>query len=662
MPLNINAEVSGKFPQPSFLTLNNWKKGVITLINESRLPKDALKEADNLFLYEDGMPGPRPGVDYYGVAINGTEAIQGADYYQASDGTSHIVAVAGGVVKRSIDDGETWTTCTGATLDTDAPVLMHQDNNFLYLTNGVDVITRYDGSTTLQLYTSLATPTAASAAKTGLSGTTIVTYYVKYRAVNEVGMSSQSLISTGTSTADRDRSLFDSSNKITYTGSAVANADRYDWYIADSTSGPFYYITSTASPIFVDDGTFLVNPSVESDDANTTEGPLVEELTGVGSRMVGVRDTENKYRIWISSGITPGAFSPSYDGVYIDWQLGGKYFPKKAADYRDGRGNPLITVWCDSADGQGCVIQITLEEYTVGDITITIPSAVRLPGSRGTPAPGSVVNVLNDYLYYNSQAFYNIGTRAQLQNILSTDELSSNIRPTVKQISQTGESGIASIYFDARVYFSVPYGSTENNATIIYDTERRAWLPKAFTIGFAKFLRYTDTSMNQILLCWRPGDARLSQISSAIQGDYGEPFRTSLITGLYSVNKNRFEFEFTEEAQVEFSNPQGETSLELLGIERSQGYRALATETVTPTVTNIGWDTFNWDTTNWDDTSEVPDLFSESTFKRYFTVQKELNAVQWRITTNSLSSAYVLRTLQTWGTPTFSGMPRSWRL
>jgi hypothetical protein len=273
-----------------------------------------------------------------------------------------------------------------------------------------------------------------------------------------------------------------------------------------------------------------------------------------------------------------------------------------------------------------------------------------------------VVNVLNDYFYYNSQAFYNIGTRAQLQNILSTDEASANIRPTVKQISQSGESKIASVYFDARILFSVPYGSSTNNATIVYDTERRAWLPKAFTIGFSKFLRYTDTSRNQRLLCWKPGDNRLSEISASFQGDYGEPFNTSLITGLYPVNRNRFEFEWTEEAQMEFSNPQNEINIELLGIERTRGFRAVGTETITPTVTNIGWDTFNWDTNPWDDTTEVPDLFSESSIKRYFNVQRELNAVQWRITTGSLGAAYILRTLQTFGTPTFAGAPRSWRL
>ena len=176
--------------------------------------------------------------------------------------------------------------------------------------------------------------------------------------------------------------------------------------------------------------------------------------------------------------------------------------------------------------------------------------------------------------------------------------------------------------------------------------------------------------MTQRLLALKPGDNRLSEISSSIQGDYGEAFETSLVTGLCSVSKNRFEFEWTREGEVELSNPQGTINVELLGIQRTQGFRSTASETIETTLTNTGWDTFGWDYDSatydgmkeWDDTSDVPDTFSESSVKRYFRVQKELNAVQWRITTNTLDARYVLRTLQTNGTPTISGKPRQWRI
>jgi len=659
MPLNIDLSLPTKEPPLSYMTLDSFKKGVITLIDQSRLPKDSLKEADNLFLYEDGMPGPRPGVNWYGSVSPNASAWQGVDYYEASDGSSHLVGVAGGVVYRSTNDAVTWEPCTGATLSTTADCNFEQSRSFLYITNGVNNIVRYDGTTTLQTYTALSTPSAPTATYAG-SGTSFNHYY-KISAVSSVGFTAAS--SAGTDNAGAERSGFNATtNTMTVTWGAVTSALRYDiYYSADNTT--FFYLGSSATTTFIDDGSYILNPSVEAPTADTTQGPKVEELTTIGSRLYGVRDTVNKYRIWFSgSGSYAGYFSSAYDGGWVEWQKGGKFFPVKVQDYRDGKGTPYATVWCKSSDGQGCVVQMTLDTLTIADVSITIPSLYRLPGSRGTEAPGSVVNVLNDYFFYNSQAIYNLGSRAQFLNLLSTDEISANIRPTVKQISKEGASGIASVYSDAKVYFSVPYGSTTNTHTIVYDTERRAWLPKAFTIGFSKFLKYTDTTSTQRLLCLKPGDNKLSEISSSIQGDYGVAFSTSLITGLYSVSKNRFDFEWTREGEVEFSNPQGTINIELTGILRSRGYSTTNTESIVTQTTNVGWDTFAWDTTVWDDTSVVPDTFSESSVKRYFRVQKELNAVQWRVTTSSLDAKYILRTLQTNGTATNTGKPRQWRI
>jgi len=740
MPLNIDLNLPTKFPNPQYLTLGNFKRGVISLIDESRLPNDALAQADNIFLAEDGQPTLRPGVNWYGTSptyystgtasqsgntitgvgttftaamvgmtfvfstgetavittyTNGTTlvadtsqtvnattyvinpVIHGVDYFDFS-GVVHLVVVAGGTtatagyskVYRSTNDGTTWEECTGYTLYGGTPAYMNQYNSFLYITNGLDNITLYDGTTTLTQYTVLSTPAAASAAETSLTGTAN-NYYYKIARVNTIGFSAASVVNTGTVSADLARADWvASTNYVTLTMPAsIATQTRWDIYLSEDGVN-YYYLASRATDpatpgvvTWVDDGTAIVVPSTIAPTDDTSQGPLVTELTNVGSRMYGVRDTANRYRIWFSSGSTPkGAFSSAYDGGYIDWQEGGKYIPQKVEDYRDGKGTPLATVWCDSADGQGCILQVSLDTFSVGDVSITLPAAYKLPGSRGTPSPGSVVNVLNDYMFYNSQAFYNLGSRAQFLNLLSTDESSANIRPSVKQISTAGEDYIASVYYDAKVYFSVPYGSSTNNNTIVYDTERKAWLPYAFTLGFTKFKRYTDTSGSAHLLALKAGDTRLSEIAYTIYGDYGEAFTSVLKTGLYPVTKNRFEFQWTEQAEFEFSNPTGSIGIELIGIERGRGFTSQGTATITSTLSTTGWDTAFWDSQLWDDTSDAIDTYSESSIKRYFRVGRELNAVQWRVTTNTLDSQYVLRTLQTWGTDTAGGLPRTWRL
>lgn len=763
MPLQIGTSSHPPPPKPQFKTLSNWKRGVITIIDKSRLPEDALEEADNIFLYEDGQPGPRPGVDWFGEAPGRTPApsasqspsasrssssspsrspsaslspsastsispsaslspsasssrspssslspsssvsrspsaslspsashspslsispssssslsasaspsmgdfpdIDGVDYFDFN-GVIHLIAAAGGAIYRSTDDADTWSACTGASYTAGHPVYMNQSGGFLYITNGIDNIIRYDGSLTLDTYTTLTVPSAPTLVETGLASTGY-TYYYKAAAVNTVGFSAASVASLAVDTGIPRESWDNTTNFVTITPDTFQGTQtRADIYISENGVDYYYLASTTASgQAYKDNGTAIPAPGTEAPTDNTSQGPLVEELVNVGSRMYGVRDTNNRYRIWFSgAGNFAGAFSSAYDGGFLDWQEGGKYVPMKVEDYRDGKGTPLATIWCKSADGQGCVLQMSLDTLTIGDISITVPAAYCLPGSRGTPAPGSVVNVLNDYMFYNSQAFYNLGSRAQFLNLLSTDEASANIRPSVKQISTIGESMIASVYYDAKVFFSVPIGSSTNNQTIVYDTERKAWLPTAFTRGFNKFLRYTDTSGNNRLLSLGPGDSRLSEISSNIRGDYGTPFTTSLRTGLYPTTRNRFEFQWTEEGEVEFSDPQGEINIELIGIERTGGFATQKSESIASTLTDTGWDTFLWDTTFWDDTTTVVDTFSESSVKRYFPVQKELNAVQWGITTNSLDSRYVLRTLQTWGTDTLAGKPRSWRI
>lgn len=668
MPLLTDNNLPTKFATPSYLTFSNFKKGVITLIDKSRLPKDALEQADNIFLVEDGQPSLRPGVGYFGTAPSAS-AIDGFDYYDTGT-TVHLVCGAGGSFYRSTDDGVTWTVLTGATYTAGTVVNFNQYNSYLYITDGVNNIARYDGTTVLVTYGTLSTPAAPSAVETALTGTAN-NYYYKISRANTVGFSIASPVNTGTVSCDLARENWVSgTNYVTLTMPiSVSTQTRWDIYLSTDNVNFYYLSSATTDPstpavvTWVDNGTSFVSPATTAPTASTAQGPLVEELTNVGSRMYGVRDTANKYRIWFTSGYEPyGAFSSAYDGGYLDWQTGGKYTPNKVIDYRDGKGTPLATVFCDSADGQGCILQMSLDTLTIGDVSITVPSAYKLPGSRGTPAPGSVVNVLNDYMFYNTQAIYNLGSRVNFQNLLSTDEVSSNIRPTVKQVSTSGEANIASAYFDAKVYLSVPIGSSTNNQTIVYDTERRAWLPKAFDIGFKKFLRYTTTGNSPKLLALRVGDTKLSEISTSIQGDYGVAFTSTLKTGLLSVSKNRFEFQWTEQAEMEFSNPTGEITVELIGISRNRGFSSQGTTTVTSTLSTTGWDTFLWDTTLWDDTSTAIDTYSESTVQRYFRLGRELRAIQWVITTSTLDAGYVLRQLQTWGTETGTGQPRNQRL
>lgn len=788
MPLNVTADdAPAKFPNPEFLTLGNFRRGVITLTDQSNLPKNALVKALNILLVEDGMPSIRPGMEWYGTvpllntgtaptatkatgttlgvgvyqykvtfvnaqgettggatgsvttssgttnvaltviplgpggtiarniyrtAVGGSTfkllhqladnttttytdstadgslgatipstntasvaLMNGFSYFDGAAGTTDLVAVCDGSIYRSQDNGNSWTWCTGYTLNTTANVNMTQYNSFLYITSEVqDIIVRYDGTTTLQEYTVLTTPAAPSAVvATGIVGTTYTSYY-KISAVNAVGFSIASSAVTVTAAVQRGN-YNATTNFVTLTLPAYQTSQtRVDIYYSEDNLN-FYYLDSQVTPnlTYQDNGAAFIIPSTIAPTTNTTQGPTVAETSVVGTRLYATRDSQFPYRIWFTSGTSPiGSFSNGYDGGFLDWQPGGKYFPVHVEDYRDGKGTNIATVWLDSADSQGAIIQMSLGTATVGSLSVTVPSAYKLPGSRGTPAPRSVVNVLNDYHFYNSQAVYGLGNRADLLQILSTDELTGNIRPSVRNINPAAENGICAEYYDAKVYISVPTGaSTVNDTTMIYDTELKAWLPEAYDKGFKQFLRYTSNGDGiHHLLALKPGDNQLTELgtlytpSANIQGDYGVAFESDLLTGLYFTEKDRYDFQFTEEMEYEFSNPNDNIYVELLGIDHAKGYTSVkqATLTVSATTTTTGWDTQAWDTVPWDDTTILPTLFSESSAKRYTVVNRELNAVQWHVYTNSLAASYVMRSLQTWGTDTQDAHPSKWRI
>lgn len=649
------------------LTQDKFDRGVISLIDQSKLPKNALKEADNIVLAEDGAPEVRPGLGWYGESSAPGGVLDGGGAFIDDDESeqSHLIQVIGGKVYRSVNDGANWAEATGASFTSGKKARTMQANNVLYLYNGWDNIIRYNGSTSLDTYIALPTPVGNNPTKTGLSGTSIYTYRYRVSAVNNIGYTLASPAKT--IAVDRDRKSFDSTNFVTFTWAAVTGAVRYDIYVG-LTDGEEAYIGSVegqATTTYQDRTGAIEQVANIVPDSNTTQGPRVGDMAIIGTRIYATADRDFPYRVWISgAGRYMGMFSSAYDATYIDLQKGGLYKPVKVEDYRDGKGTPLATVWCRSKDGTGNVWQGSLESFTVGDITFPVPNFYKLPGSRGTDAPMSVINVLNDYFYYNSQAIYNLGSRAQFMNLLSTDEASANIRPDVRRITPSASSGIAAHFDEAKLYFSVPYESSVNNATIMYDTERKAWLPRAFNVGFEQFFTYVDNDTgDRHTLCWKPGDDKFTEIHKKYKGDYGVPFYTSLMTGLMHVNpRNRMEFMWLEEAEFEFANPEGEITLELSGITRTDGFKLIKRRFIKPDKTMYSWSTFKWTTRKWTETSNPASSYSEPSMKRYFSVQEDVNAYQYRITTNSLASRYTLRTLQVNGTRTEAGKPREWEL
>lgn len=152
-------------------------KGVASLLDDVILGAKFAKEALNLYLTQDGRWSTRWGTAYYGLAITGETKIIATGKYIKSDKSQEKIAIcSSGKAYKSVDGGA-WSEITGATFTTTAVKYdFEQANNYLYISNGVDRMTRYNGSVLFR-YTPLSAPTGVSASRNVLAAGSYHNYY-----------------------------------------------------------------------------------------------------------------------------------------------------------------------------------------------------------------------------------------------------------------------------------------------------------------------------------------------------------------------------------------------------------------------------------------------------------------------------------------------------
>jgi len=94
---------------------SNWRPGVISYVQEDRLPLGAVVTAKNLIMTQDGVWATRWGSNNYGKSFTGpvTGAVDCATFNSSTGkSTTYVMIVDNGTIKYSKDAGN-WTTATG---------------------------------------------------------------------------------------------------------------------------------------------------------------------------------------------------------------------------------------------------------------------------------------------------------------------------------------------------------------------------------------------------------------------------------------------------------------------------------------------------------------------------------------------------------------------
>jgi len=640
--------------------VDKFRGGSNTLVNPGRLAPDYAVEINNLWQVQDGIWKTKPGTNYYGQPISGANKILGAFEYEKVDGTRQIIAIADNGYAYVSTDGGVWSQLSGATFSSSYKPYFCQIGSKLFIANGHDYLTYYDGTTTLKRYSALSNPSQPSCSLTGLTSGGFSNYY-RIVAVNGVGYTTPS--PSRSITTNKHRNNWDNSNYVTISWSAVSGADGYLIFWGEF-DGEETLIAQTVNTTFNDYGevTYPRNPYVETPDDNTTAAPLFKSMEISGNRLWATADDNNKWRVYFTGTgqyFTDPAFSAFYGGGWIDLEPGGKNKPIAVCHYRTGKGDPIITVFCSSSDGNGTIFQIDLVSISIGSETATVPSAYKIVGAVGADAPYSVVKALDNVFFANKKGVYALRNKQQMYNVLSNDDMTAPIRTSFEGLNPANIRNIVGFYKAPRIYFSASEGSN-NDMTFIFDLERNNWVWK-WTVGFNQFLEYTDSSGTTHFLGVPPSGNRLAEISENYTNDYGQAFYQSYISPLIPVSPDYTTKAKIRELIVNFGNFRGSVTVEFLGLGADKQISTLATGQYSPTSGSTGISDDLFSDFLFSDTNDVPAVFTQASTKKSLIVNKKIYAFQVKLYTTTANTNFEFLGFEVRGYLLPSRTPASWR-
>ena len=647
--------------------IDNFAGGSMTILSDARLGRKAnnqkfAQEATNLIQVEDGVwEGPRPGTGYYGGAVPGTGIDHEAEYTKIDKTREIIVISNNGNGYKSTDNGSTWTLVTGATWTPGKQFVSIQFKNQLWITNGYDPLAYYDG-TTFNSFTAISDPASAPSVSLGgglSSGS--YHYYLRYVANNSVGGTNPSPAVLVSVNKPIGQWASASSEYLDITLPTVTGAESYDLYLDEIESGPYGHIGGTATTSFRYFGD-SPNSFQQAPDDNTTAAPRISSMELSGNRMWGTKDTDNPWRVY-GTGTSQylGYFSPFYGGFDVDLERGGKYYPTSVVHYRTGKGDPIATVLCSSADGSGTIFQIELTTTTVGDVNIVIPIAYKLVGSTGSDAISSVTKFGDNVAFLNKKGVYFLRNKEQLFNVLATDDMTSPIRDKFESLNRSFIEKAIGFWQSPRLYFSAPQGGNENDMTFIWDDERRNWT-WGWTIGFKQLMEYTDTNKVTHLFGIRSTDTKLIEISDSFTSDLGQPIFSQYLGPLIPVDPSDPRvLSKRNETIFEIGELRGSITCTVLGRTKKSELAELGNKTAESTFSNSGIGDDYFSDVYFSDTTDLPTTFSSSSIKKSVRISKKLYAVKYRVTSNGVSNKWRLLSIMTEGRKVFKRSPSGWK-
>lgn len=461
------------------LDINSWKDGEVSSFYAARVPNSGLKVAEDVVVAQNGTLSDRGSFlpedcDPLPFPLLGNLYV-----YKQADDSENIICMldngTNGVIYTL--NGTSWDDHPDFTFDRTVNASFTQSTSNVVIWNDTNAYSYFDiVAGTVKRFAAVDDPVSAlTAVKSGLTGTAFTVYYrFSYRGNGgETNLSPAYSSSVGLL-----RENWASTDYFTLTRPAAPDPDTLDWalWMVMVPSGSGTPVASDyellkegiplATTVIVDNGKLAADTIRSAPESNTTAGIIAKYGTNIDGRLWAIHDHTVYWGGDTDSEMTFGGAKGS--GFHPIDQFGVQ-LPMAVQLGRDNSGSTAINVLTAGVAGQGTIYDVYPNTITVAGTQISGYEFKQREGNDGTNAPFSVMRANNNMYYLSLQGFKSTGVAPNIVGIQSTKIISNAIRNRVQLLTPTDLDETYSAYNDEKIFWTVAYGSEQNNQIWVHD-------------------------------------------------------------------------------------------------------------------------------------------------------------------------------------------------
>lgn len=631
---------------------NSFRGGLNTQLRQTEIKDNELAQADNLKLVGLGVPTKRDGTnDFFLTApsvatgVQRVRGLKGILFASGSSGINEVLALSdwGFLVKKS---NASYTMIVGSSYSSGYNAEMVQVYNNVYVTNGVDALTKYNGAT-ISSFTNISRPTGLTATNlSGVSGT--FTRSFRISAFNAVG---ETIASDAVLITNLPQDLTETTVRVNWTTSSPSSlCIGYGVYGYDQ--GDERLITTTDPSTLRYEYQGVPDPSnfVFPASADTTGGPIAKYVIIHKDKLVlgNIKDFPSRI-MWSGGGNNVDKFNWRYGGGYVD-------IDKDAGDKVTGliEFQDTIVVFKERS-----IWQVTLAAQG----SLVVPTVKMIMRGIGCVSHRTIRHVENDVFFLSRRGVYTLGNEANyLANVLRTNEISAKIRPIFDTLSPTQLEQSCAVYQATKYRLAYPVGGSEiNTKEVIYDRERTAWMgPNTYPATPGVYEVYYDGDGKEKLLWGDNADNFVTEMSSAYSNDKGVKIQTALLTKKTALS-NAFRFKQFKNLYSNWRNIFGTPFVNIILEQRDGAVGAAQSFTISASNAGVGWGFDKYGTVKFGTSIGAGSSSSSNDLAKRTRINKAGRTLQVEITTTGNNDKYELLALQIQAQELGEGIiPSSW--